>query len=387
MRMLTAAFAAMSLACSDSTAPRVPRTIEMVGGDGQSSWPGEEIPLKVRVIGSDNRPFAGAPVQWRVIAGAATVGPAQSTTNSNGEADTRVTLGAGFLRVDVTATVQGMAPVTFALFPRDPCQYMWPEITLDSTINGMLSPFDCTDRRWVLDFYTFWLDSESAIEVIMRAPSFNPELQLHSEAPWYVYWWGPRDEELRAKAILPEGFYVLAATSTDSAATGPYELRVRSSSPSAENCEEVLVMIGLVTTQSLTATDCRESSGENADRFFIFLFEGQRVRITQHASRFSPLLSIHRGERLLAESQEPGSGTAVLIYSGEANESGDLYEIRASSAGAQGAGVYTLRIAVDIAASSQSSRPPNEQLSFPELGRPRAGYRVSAGASRLYRIR
>jgi hypothetical protein len=373
--VLATSFAVACLACSDSTSAPMPRTIEIVAGDGQQSRPGEElpIPLTVRVIGSDDRSFAGAAVEWRITVGTGSLTPTQSTTNASGVADTRLTLGAEIERVEVTATVQGVAPVTFTSFPVRPCDWSaWREIALGTSISGMLRPLDCelgrneTAAGWLADLYPFRLSTQTAIDVRLRSPSFDPQVQLYSEAPWFIYTTNPGDpnREVRLKAILPQGWYGLVATSLERASTGAYQLDFLAGSPSAESCEEVIVMLGITATQSLAPTDCREPSGHNADRFYVFVFLGQRIRVTQASTQFPPMLRVLRSGRVVAESNGSASGTAVLIYTAEED---DLYEVQASSVGAEQTGPYTLAFALDIAANPQISKAGNDEL--PDLHR------------------
>jgi alpha-tubulin suppressor-like RCC1 family protein len=109
--------------CGDSGAPTppspddTPEALQIVSGDGQRAGIGTPLtlPLRIRVIGSDDEPFAGAVVQWSVTEGQATLDPAQSTTDAGGEAETRVTLGATTGSVAISASVQNLAPVTFSV--------------------------------------------------------------------------------------------------------------------------------------------------------------------------------------------------------------------------------------------------------------------------------
>jgi hypothetical protein len=336
------------------------------------------IPLKVRVIGSDDRPFAGATVQWRITEGTGTLAPAQSTTNASGDAETRLTLGPEIGgRVGVTATVQAIAPVTFLSFPLRPCDWFaWPEITPGTSISGTLRALDCelgrdeTAAGWFVDLYPFWLSSQRAIDIRLRSESFDPEVQLYSEAPWYYYWTNPGDpnRNVQFKAILPEGWYGLAATSLERGATGAYQLEVLAGSSSAESCEDVLVVLGIAAAQSLAPTDCREPPGHNVDRFYLFILLGQRVRVTQTSTQFPPRLRVLRSGRVVAETDGSASGTAVLIYTAEDD---DMYEVQASSVGAEQTGAYTLAFALDTAANPEISKARNDGL--PRL------YRVGHG--------
>ena len=51
--------------CNDS-GPIIPRTLTVTGGDRQTGCIPHSLPdcLEVTLTGSDDKPFAGAPVQW-----------------------------------------------------------------------------------------------------------------------------------------------------------------------------------------------------------------------------------------------------------------------------------------------------------------------------------
>jgi hypothetical protein len=365
LSVVAVAGAAFCVACGgDGTEPVHARTLQIAAGDTQTSRPGEElpIPLRVRVTGSDDRAFAGATVQWTVTVGSATVNPTQSTSNSSGEAETRVTMGPSVGAVVVRASVQGIEPITFASVALPPCEWFaWPDIPLGSTITGTLRPLDCESDDRFRDLYPFIVGPGQAIEVRLRSTSFDPELQFYSQAPWY-YWVNDSTNatrEVRFKAIVPPdddrpgSDYGVAVTSMEPRATGGYELRVASVSQSVESCEVVLVMLGITTAQSLAATDCREPSGQNADYLEVVVLLGQRIRITQSSTQFAPLLRLVRAGRVVAEAGGSSTEAAVLVYTGEAD---DLYEIHASSTTPQQTGSYTLAVGLDIAADPQISK-------------------------------
>lgn len=94
----------------DAAAPPVPRSLAIVGGDGQTGTVGTTLaqPLRVQVIGSDNRPFVGAAVTWSVTAGGGIVSPASSVTDAGGIASTTLTLGRTAGLNSVTASVPGV---------------------------------------------------------------------------------------------------------------------------------------------------------------------------------------------------------------------------------------------------------------------------------------
>ena len=124
--LLSVLLALSALACGDGTAPDPPaispQELQIVAGDGQMAATGTAVaaPLRVRVIGSDDQPLAGATVRWSITMGQATLAPSQSTTNASGDAETQVTLGTTVGPVGVRATVANLTPVTFSITAVDP---------------------------------------------------------------------------------------------------------------------------------------------------------------------------------------------------------------------------------------------------------------------------
>jgi protocatechuate 3,4-dioxygenase beta subunit len=88
--------------------------IVKVSGDGQSAATGTEVaePLVVQVFDEANNPIAGRAVTWVIGEGGGSVSPTTSTTNAEGRASTRWTLGAAGTNT-LSAVVSGMSPVTF----------------------------------------------------------------------------------------------------------------------------------------------------------------------------------------------------------------------------------------------------------------------------------
>ncbi|HEX2167926.1 MAG TPA: pre-peptidase C-terminal domain-containing protein, partial [Longimicrobiales bacterium] len=100
------------LSCSDPSAPRVPASISVVSGDGQSGQVTESLalPVVVEVEDADGRPVSGTTVTWRVTAGGGSVNAGTSSTNGSGQAQVLWTLGneSGLNRL--SAEVTGVAP-------------------------------------------------------------------------------------------------------------------------------------------------------------------------------------------------------------------------------------------------------------------------------------
>ena len=90
-------------------------SLTKVSGDGQGGLVGEQLakPFVVSVLDQDGSAFAGAVVTFSVTAGGGTLSATTSTTNANGRAVTRLTLGSDPGTNTVSATVEGLEPVTF----------------------------------------------------------------------------------------------------------------------------------------------------------------------------------------------------------------------------------------------------------------------------------
>jgi hypothetical protein len=94
------------------------RTVVLVSGNNQSGSPGQELePTIVKVTDSVGNAVTGATVKWAVGTGAGKVAPESTTTNAQGRASTRWTLGAAGLNT-LIATVAAEAivgnPVVFS---------------------------------------------------------------------------------------------------------------------------------------------------------------------------------------------------------------------------------------------------------------------------------
>lgn len=352
-RLLVAVLLAGSgTSCKDSHNPvelRVTaRNIEKVSGDGQSAVRGGDLalPLRVHVTGSDGKPFAGANVQWTFVDGAATLTPAQSTTDASGDANVRVTAVATVGSVSVRAVVQELTPVVFSLTGLDPCDFANAEqMLLETTKTGTLGQLDCLSHGNRLhDLVRFSLVSQDALIVRLRSTSFDPMVELYPPTTWYLNVWGTSgDHDVQLKAILPPGTYGLAPTSFEPNITGPYELTLSRTATSAESCEWVFTFADITTNQTLASTDCQLSTGQFADHFVVAMLAGEVITLTATSAAFAPALALLHEYDVVAEADGTATGTASLTFR---SETGGLYFVYATSAAPQPqTGAYTLGIA------------------------------------------
>ena len=93
----------------------IPQALTKVSGDGQQGSVGERLakPFVVSVLDQNGSAFAGAVVTFSVTAGGGTLSATTDTTDANGRATTRLTLGSDEETNTVSATVEGLDPVTF----------------------------------------------------------------------------------------------------------------------------------------------------------------------------------------------------------------------------------------------------------------------------------
>ena len=120
-RVVVVGLASLSLAAcggggDGSGGPSPPASVTIVAGNGQTGEVGTLLPvaLTVRVTDSSGRPLASVTVGWTVTTGSGAVNPASGVTDSAGNASTRWTLGTTAGTQQATATVAGLAPVTFS---------------------------------------------------------------------------------------------------------------------------------------------------------------------------------------------------------------------------------------------------------------------------------
>ncbi|HEX7239867.1 MAG TPA: Ig-like domain-containing protein, partial [Longimicrobiaceae bacterium] len=92
-----------------TAAPGSAGTLVKTGGDGQAGTVGTQLPglLIVRLLDASGSPVAGAGVAWTVASGGGTLSGSTATTNSSGDASTRLTLGTAAGQNTVTVTVGG----------------------------------------------------------------------------------------------------------------------------------------------------------------------------------------------------------------------------------------------------------------------------------------
>src|SRR6266540_1331962 len=261
----------LGTACGgDSSGPGGPRAASVTGiaGDNQAAPTGAAMafPLSLVALGSGGQPVQGVQVTWSVTpAGLVSFNPTTSTTDANGSAATNVTAGLLTGSANVHAAVPGVPDVLYHLTVVDPCSYLAP-YTFGQTVNGFLSSADCNRNGFgfYYDFHGLTLPTgQQSIRISMHS-GFDTWLDFWSAAGPYVAF---DDDSVLGQAqnsqidiILPGNNYIIGASSFDQNITGAYSLTTATRPAAMSGCRQVWVMRGVSVSDSITLSDCADSS-------------------------------------------------------------------------------------------------------------------------------
>jgi hypothetical protein len=356
--LFATAFAVASGCSGDGQEPVRPDSVAVQDGNNQSGAVGAAAaqPLRVRVTGTDGRPYAGATVAWQVTSGDAQVAPPSSVTDAQGMAATSLTFGATPGDVAISATVQGLTPAAFSATSTSPCQSETP-LAIGQTINASLTAVDCKDpENRPLDRYGFTLDQAGSVEIIQSSTALDALLRLNNSADQLIALNDDlSDTSLDAKLrlFLPAGEYLLMAGGTDGTELGDYSLATRATTDDITGCAlfTTWVVPGVQVTQQLSNTDCTVSDSEDnlyyTDPIFVRLQQGGNITVTLTSTVVNAYVDIwlvtNTGFEPLAanDDEAPGSTNARLEFAPPVT---GVYMLLPSSAVPIQTGEYTLTI-------------------------------------------
>ena len=341
---------AAATACGDGSGPgeNRPATIERVSDEelvGKAGGPVSDPP-SVLVKNSAGNPLAGATVTFTVTSGGGSVTGATQTTNASGIATVGSwTLGSNSVNV-LQATTGNLAAVTFTALAVDPCIFA-DELPLGSTISEALTASDCfVLDAYYTDYFHTALGNTGAVRFSMTSATFDTFLEMYQESGDFVA--GDDDSgtgtNATLKVLAPPGDYFVGASSSLEQELGTYSLTAQSVSASLEQCEHAWVVPGIASSQSISSTDCVDSSGPYySDQMAILLSAGQTVTITMSSSAVDAYLNIYDtfGDIIATDDDGAGGTDARIVFTAPED---DAYLIDASAFDPGDTGAYTLSI-------------------------------------------
>lgn len=343
----------LSVSCDDPVEPARPHALTIVSGNGQGALPGEALtePLRVRVSDDRDQPLAGVPVTWSVVEGRATVTPLTSTTTADGTASATVRLADARAGASVQASVAGVAPVTFEIPVRNPCNVDNARpMSTGSAVRGTLrGDLDCVvNETFIFDLYRISTGSTQALSFRVSAQTFEPGFILFAQAPDGGYYdragaSAPEgSRQISVSVLMPPGAYSPSVASF-TGNVGAYEMIATLTSSDATRCEPLWILQGVTTEQQLESSDCHDAPGPAyRDLLYVTLWRGERVIISHTSAAFAPRLKLLRRTGLLVRQADGAAGTSAVIEF-TADETA-LYQIHATSVETQRTGPYTLAL-------------------------------------------
>lgn len=295
-----------------------PATLIKMEGDKQVGPPNSQTPLRprVRVIDKFGNSAAGVLVTFSIVAGGGELSGAAVISDSLGDA----TLGSWRLgprrEQSIIARSANVAAQTFsatAIIPFLPCgtENILPE---DVTVQSELTSDSCKAPDG--SFYEriqVTIGDPAAYLFTLASTSFDTYLELRDES--VVAENNDRGSSTNSgiKALLRPGVYALVVTSFRPEAVGSYSISFKKVPEKVDRCEEVFIVLGIVTEQQSAATDCAFSQSEQSHRFRIYLKTGTTLGI-----RVDDLSYSDHGITLTSASGEvvaSGANTSPYVYS------------------------------------------------------------------------
>ena len=362
---------ALGLACGgDSSGPGA-ASVTGVAGDNQTGSRGASlpVPLSFTALGSDGLPVEGVTVTWSATpAGAAAFSPTSGPTNANGVASTNVVLGSTVGTITMQASLNGVSPVIYHATVLDPCDVVTP-YSIGQSVDAALSTSDCLlgsqPAQWYYDFYSFDLPAgQQSFRLKMHgAGAFDDtyiELFTGSLANLQILAFdddsilgqeGARNSQL--DIIVPGSTsYIIGANSFETYKTGSYTLSSETRPAAMNGCREVWVTRGVMVSDSITSSDCADSSAtpRRYDVARMILLAGTVVTIQSRSSAINPALSLYAVNcntyaRTLVASNDDSSAANTNAFIAYSVATGSCYDILISTSAPGEAGPYTLEVA------------------------------------------
>lgn len=363
----------LGLACMDSNAPKA--MIAKVAGDSQVALTATPLsdPLTVRVLGSGGGGYAGAVVTWAVISGSATLGAASDTTDAQGRATTTVTVGSTPGPVAITASVTSFTPVTFTATACD-----HPGIALGDTVAGALATSDCRINGYYTDFFELPTATGPQGVRLTMTGAFDTWLELYRPAGFVAV----NDDidttttNSRIDAIVPADAYLVEPSALGRFITGAYTLSAVARAAELAGCGLVWTTRGVVISDSVTTTDCVDSTGgvkHYADIVAMYLEAGTVLKVSHHSAAFDAALFLHNGagQSVITNNDSAGGTTNAFFSYPVAVSGGYLLFVATNAVSATGPYTLTISSSTTLSGSAPLQRQGPQVLRVAPLRMPK----------------
>ncbi len=348
VRVAVAALLAAAAACGGDSTGTGPQAASVTGiaGDSQTAPTGSVLtfPLSFVALASNGQPAQGVHVTWSATpSGGASFTPATETTDVNGAASTTATLGSVLGNITIHAAVSGVSDVVWPAgrdgefdergrIPRRAIVVLGHQrARIGDQVHDL---FDTWVDFWSVDGPLFGFDDDVALGTVQ-----NSQLDI----------------------ILPGGSYVIGANSFNPGTTGAYSVSATTRPAGMNGCRQVWVARGVTINDSLTASDCADSSAtpHYYDVARIQLVQGSVLTISAHSAAINPSLALYQimdlvtyPRSLVAQNDDSSAGNPTAFIKFTVAASGP-YDILISSSAPGETGAYTF----DVSSSTASPRP------------------------------
>jgi hypothetical protein len=289
--------------------------------------------------------MAGVSVTFAVTAGGGSITGGTVVSSGSGVATVGSwTVGTAEGVNTLTAT-SGSLSITFTANSVDPC-VIGAAHSIGGTTSGELTASDCRfpDGSFV-DLIGTVLTAAGTYTFSQSSSRFDTYLVLFDVNGNPI---GVNDDfsagsDSRIKAVLPAGNFVLGANSYDPGVLGPYTVTSALDASPVTNCENVFVVRGITTTQTLETSDCPRS-GYYGDQFFIYAAPGQPVTVSMSSTAIDSYLVIYdpRGGVLIVNDDKDGTTKDSQVAFTPSVEG--FYGILATSGSLGATGAYTVGV-------------------------------------------
>jgi hypothetical protein len=225
--------------------------------------------------------------------------------------------------------------------------------TLATSASGTLAATDCRlSFGAYIDRYGVTLPAGASVRFTMTSSAVDALLTLVTTDSVPVAInddAGETSTDASFRVLVPQGTYVLGATSFERAELGAYTITSAVVPSDVARCEEVFLVPGVTTTQTVQATDCQstpDAAGARfySDEFVVWLTAGRSYTIDLASAAFDSMLILFGPDNTIVAQNDnvaPGGRDARIVVT--PTRSG-FHVIDAGTAARGATGAYTLGI-------------------------------------------